>query len=150
MIKEGTILVSGNGKYTYEVVKHRLAEKYNLLNVETNQLEFIIFDTIEGLEKKIEVGVFKYKVQGVSSDNKACTDKPVFKMVNKDTTDKFHIFTKIPKGEVVRHVTNMLWRNSVGKGYMIDDSDLDSIPFSVEEDFNMCRVEDMVLRLREV
>lgn len=58
MIKEGTILKSGNDKYTYKVVKHRLHYKYNLLNVETNQLEFIELDTLEGLEKKLEYGVF--------------------------------------------------------------------------------------------
>lgn len=59
MIKEGTILKSGNGKYTYKVMKHRLHDMYNLLNVETNQLEFIEFDTLEGLENKVKCGIFK-------------------------------------------------------------------------------------------
>lgn len=68
MIKEGTILESGNGQYTYEVVKHRILEKYNLLNVKTNQLEFIIFDTLEGLEEKVEAGIFKYKVYKDASE----------------------------------------------------------------------------------
>ncbi|QYC50873.1 hypothetical protein [Mammaliicoccus phage vB_MscM-PMS3] len=58
MVKEGTILKSGNGKYTYEVIKHRIHDKYNLLNVNTNQLEFISFDTLQGLEKKVDYGVF--------------------------------------------------------------------------------------------
>lgn len=57
-VQEGATLVSGNGKYTYKVIKHRIFDKYNLLNVETNQLEYIENVELGLIQKQINAGVY--------------------------------------------------------------------------------------------
>lgn len=57
-VQEGDTLVSGNGMYTYKVIKHRIYDKYNLLNVETNQLEYIENVELGLVQKQINAGVY--------------------------------------------------------------------------------------------
>lgn len=57
-VKEGTILKSGNGKYTYRVIKHQVHDKYNLLNLETDRLLFLEHTSLSLIQAQVREGVF--------------------------------------------------------------------------------------------
>lgn len=57
-VKEGTILKSGNGKYTYRVIKHQVHEKYNLLDLETDRLLFLEHASLSIIQAQVREGVF--------------------------------------------------------------------------------------------
>ncbi|WBF81461.1 hypothetical protein [Staphylococcus virus vB_SurM-PSU2] len=57
-VKEGTILKSGNGKYTYRVIKHQTHDKYNLLDLETNRLLFLEHASLSLIQAQVREGVF--------------------------------------------------------------------------------------------
>lgn len=57
-VKEGTTLKSGNGKYTYRVIKHQVHDKYNLLNLETDRLLFLEHTSLSLIQAQVREGVF--------------------------------------------------------------------------------------------
>ena len=57
-VKEGSILKSGNGKYTYKVIKHQTHDKYNLLDLETDRLLFLGHASLELIQAQVKEGVF--------------------------------------------------------------------------------------------
>lgn len=65
-VKEGTILKSGNGKYTYKVIKHQTHEEYNLLDLETNRLLFLEHASLSLIQAQVRKGVF-YVEEGTPS-----------------------------------------------------------------------------------
>ena len=60
-VKEGSILESGNGKYTYRVIKHQMHDKYNLLDLETDRLLYHQHASLNLIQEQINAGVFHVK-----------------------------------------------------------------------------------------
>ncbi|WRW34300.1 hypothetical protein CF7_0121 [Staphylococcus phage CF7] len=75
-VKEGTILKSGNGKYTYRVIKHQVHDKYNLLNLETDRLLFLEHASLELIQAQVREGVFCAK-ETASTDEAEEEDAPM-------------------------------------------------------------------------
>ena len=69
-VKEGTILKSGNGKYTYKVIKHQTHDKYNLLDLETDRLLFLEHESLSLIKAQVREGVFCVKEEEPSTDIK--------------------------------------------------------------------------------
>lgn len=65
-VKEGTILKSGNGKYTYKVIKHQKHDKYNLLDLDTDRLLFLEHASLSLIQEQVREGVF-YVEEGIPS-----------------------------------------------------------------------------------
>ena len=66
-VKEGTTLKSGNGKYTYRVIKHQVHDKYNLLNLETDRLLFLEHTSLSLIQAQVREGVFCGKEEAEDS-----------------------------------------------------------------------------------
>ena len=66
-VKEGTTLKSGNGKYTYRVIKHQVHDKYNLLNLETDRLLFLEPTSLSLIQAQVREGVFCGKEEAEDS-----------------------------------------------------------------------------------
>lgn len=60
-VKEGAILESGNGKYTYRVIKHQMHDKYNLLDLDTDRLLYFQHVSLNLIQDQINEGVFYVK-----------------------------------------------------------------------------------------
>ena len=74
-VKEGTTLKSGNGKYTYKVIKHQTHDKYNLLDLETDRLLFLGHASLELIQAQVKEGVFCAKE--TASTDEAEEDAPM-------------------------------------------------------------------------
>ena len=74
-VKEGSILKSGNGKYTYKVIKHQTHDKYNLLDLETDRLLFLGHASLELIQAQVKEGVFCAKE--TASTDEAEEDAPM-------------------------------------------------------------------------
>lgn len=68
VVKEGTILKSGNGKYTYKVIKHQINDEYNLLDLETDRLLFLEHASLSLIKSQVREGVFCVKEETPSTD----------------------------------------------------------------------------------
>ena len=67
-VKEGTILKSGNGKYTYRVTKHQINDEYNLLDLDTYRLLFLEHASLSLIKSQVKEGVFCVKEETLSTD----------------------------------------------------------------------------------
>ena len=81
-VKEGTILKSGNGKYTYKVIKHQTHDKYNLLDLETDRLLFLEHESLSLIKAQVREGVFCVKEEEPSTDIKVGDRVKVLKSEN--------------------------------------------------------------------
>ena len=66
-VKEGTTLKSGNGKYTYRVIKHQVHDKYNLLDLDTDRLLFLEHTSLSLIQAQVREGVFCGKEEAEDS-----------------------------------------------------------------------------------
>lgn len=60
-VREGDILVSSKGDSTYRVIKHRMHNLYNLLDLETDRMLYHQNSSLNTLQEKISSGVFYVK-----------------------------------------------------------------------------------------
>lgn len=57
-VKEGSILKSFLGVFTYKVIKHNSKDLYNLLNVDDNTLLYTECESIDSIQDRINRGQF--------------------------------------------------------------------------------------------
>ncbi|WFG33939.1 hypothetical protein F10086_17 [Staphylococcus phage vB_SauM_JDF86] len=57
-VKEGSIVKSFLGVFTYKVIKHNSKDLYNLLNVDDNTLLYTECESIDSIQEKINRGQF--------------------------------------------------------------------------------------------
>ena len=57
-VKEGSIIKSYLGVFTYKVIKHNSKDLYNLLNVDDNTLLYTECESIDSIQEKINRGQF--------------------------------------------------------------------------------------------